>query len=163
METTPASNLAIYQLALLVAVLIPAIFYLLTQQNTLKAIRPENRLMKPGLVWLQFIPFFGQVWQFIVVTKIAGSIKQQMESGGEDSILGIADAMSVDELRTKPTFNMGITYCTLNIVYILLNLLTRGRTSTLVGLLALAGMVCWIIYWVQLAAWKKKLVRFAVA
>ena len=162
METTPAANLAIYQLVLLVVVLIPAIFFLLTQQNTLKAIRPENRLMQPGLVWLQFIPFVGQVWQFIVVTKIAGSIKQEMESSGEDSILGIADAMSVDELRTKPTFNIGITYCSLNIIYILLNLLTRGRTSTLLGLLALVGMIFWIIYWVQLAGWKKKLQRFAV-
>ena len=162
METTPASNLAYLQLVLLVVVLIPAIFFLLTQQNTLKAIRPENRLLKPGLVWLQFIPFVGQVWQFIVVTKIAGSIKQEMESSGEDSILGIADAMTVDELRTKPTFNIGITYCSLNIIYILLNLLTRGRTSTLLGLLALVGMVFWIIYWVQLAGWKKKLQRFVV-
>jgi hypothetical protein len=162
-QTNPPANLAIYQLLLLGAILIPGVLFLLTQQNTLKAIRPENRLMKPGLVWLQFIPFAGQVWQFFVVTNIAGSIKQEMESTGEDSILGFADTMTVEELRTRPTFNMGITYCSLNVVYVLLNLVTRGRTSTLLSLLALAGMVCWIIYWVQLAACKKKLIRFAVA
>ena len=119
--------------------------------------------MKPGWIWLQLIPFVGQVWQFFVVTNIAGSIKQEMETGSEDSILGIADTMTEDELRRKPTFNMGITYCMLNVVYVLLKLVTRSRTSTLLTLLALAGMVCWIIYWVQLAACKKKLSRFAVA
>jgi hypothetical protein len=162
-QTNPAVTPAIFQLVLLVAILIPAILFLLTQQNTLKATRPENRLMKPGLVWLQLIPFVGQVWQFFVVTDIAGSIKKEMETGSEDSILGIADTMTAEELRTKPTLTMGITYCSLNVVYVLLHLIIRGRTSTLLSLLALAGMVCWIIYWVQLAACKKKLSRFAVA
>ena len=163
MQTSPPANLAIYELLFLVAVLIPGVLFLLAQQNTLKAIRPENRLMKPGLVWLQLIPFAGQVWQFFVITHIAGSIKQEMESKSEDSILGVADTMTAEELQSKPTFNMGITYCSLNVVYVLLNLVTRGRTSTLLSVMALAGMVCWIIYWVQLAAYKKKLGRFAVA
>jgi hypothetical protein len=162
-ETTPAANLAYLQLFLLAGVLIPAILFLLTQQNTLKAIRVQNRLLKPGWVWLQLIPIVGQVWQFFVVTYIAGSIKQDMESGGEDSILGIADGMTVDELRTKPTFAIGIAYCTLNVVGIFLNLFTKNGAPTLFGVISLAGLVCWIIYWVQLAAWKRKLVRFEVA
>jgi len=76
-------------LFLLLLFIVPAILFVLTQQNTLKAIRPENRLLSPGLVWLQFIPVFGQVWQFIVVGRIAGSAVRQRLSFRDDSILGL--------------------------------------------------------------------------
>lgn len=44
------------QILLLIVFIIPVIFFVLTQQRTLELIRPENRLMRPGQVWLQFIP-----------------------------------------------------------------------------------------------------------
>ncbi|SRR5215203_1959020 len=58
--------------------LIPAIFFLLTQQNTLKAIQPHNRAMSPGQVWLQLIPIFGMIWQFFVVSKISDSLRREL-------------------------------------------------------------------------------------
>ena len=56
--------MAVWQFVLLFALLVPAILFLLTQQNTLKTVRVENRMLPSGLVWLQLIPLFGQVWQF---------------------------------------------------------------------------------------------------
>jgi hypothetical protein len=145
------------QLVLLAAILIPAIFFLLTQANTLKLLRPENRSMPPGLVWLQLIPIVGQAWQFFVVARIAGSIQKQWQAEDKDSILGI-NADAVAEGRTgKPTLGIGIAYCSLNILMIFFNLFTRGGAPTLSGALGLAGMICWIIYWVQLAGWKRRL------
>jgi hypothetical protein len=152
----------IFQIGLLFAFLIPAILFLLTQQNTLKAIKPENRLMQPGLVWLQCIPVFGQLWQFFVVSRIANSIRKEITFRQEDSILGFSDAAAVEEIDKRPTFQIGIAYCvlftinlTMKYVWVLLYL------SRLQGLVALSMMTCWIIYWVRLASWKRKLKRVA--
>ena len=55
--------------------LLPLIFYLLTLQGILQEVKPENRKMDPGMVWLTLIPLFGIVWQFIIVGNIADSLK----------------------------------------------------------------------------------------
>jgi hypothetical protein len=157
LETTNANNDPALQLVLLAVLLIPAILFLLTQQNTLKAIRPENRSLAPGLVWLQLIPIVGQIWQFFVVPRIAASIQRQWQTEDKDSILGInADAVA-DGSTGKPTLVMGIAYCSLSILTIVFNLFTRDGMPTLSGLLGLATMTCWIVYWVQLAGWKRRL------
>ena len=57
--------------------LIPLIFFLVTQQNTLEAIQPENRTISPGEVWLQLIPLFNFVWCFIVVNRVSESINRE--------------------------------------------------------------------------------------
>jgi hypothetical protein len=152
------------QILLLLAFLIPAIFFLLTQQNTLKAIKAGNRLLHPGLVWLQLIPLFGQVWQFFIVTRIANSIKKEIAFRQDNSILGFPDAAAVEESGKNPTFIMGITYCTLNTAGIAINFCDlsdfpwMGMVAMVCGFL---GMICWIIYWVQLGDCKQKLARFA--
>ena len=60
--------------------IVPFILFLLHQQNTLKNVQAHNRTMAPGQVWLQLIPLFGMVWQFIVVTRISESIKRELDS-----------------------------------------------------------------------------------
>ncbi|HEV2481389.1 MAG TPA: hypothetical protein VGS79_17070 [Puia sp.] len=157
METTNASNDAALQLALLAIFLIPAILFLLTQANTLKQVLPENRTLAPGLVWLQLIPIVGQIWQFFVVARIAGSIQKQWQTEDKDSILGINAEAVADGSTGKPMLVIGIVYCSLSILVIVFNLFTRSGMPTLSGLLGLATMTCWIIYWVQLAGWKRRL------
>ena len=56
---------------LLLTVLVPYIFFLVAQQNTLRVVDVQHRTMLPEQVWLQLIPVFGLVWQFIVVKNIA--------------------------------------------------------------------------------------------
>ena len=156
MPNEPNSG-GLIQILLLFAILIPAILFLLSQQKTLQTISTGNRSMNPGLVWLQLIPIFGQYWQFRVVTAIADSIQRQFQSRQDDSILGIPDAAAVEELGKRPTWGIGIAYCTLSVIGLLINFAERG--SSLSGLFTLAGMVCWVIYWVQLVGYKNKIVR----
>ena len=57
--------------------LLPLIFYLITLSKTLKEVEQTNRRIEPGQVWLTLIPLFGLVWQFIMVNRIADSLKAE--------------------------------------------------------------------------------------
>ncbi len=114
--------------------LIPTIFYLLTLQNTLKAIRPENRVMPPGNVWLMLIPIFNLVWMFIVVSRLADSIQRELNARG---------AITSD----RPTYNIGLAWCILILV---------GRIPLIGGIFSLGWLVCWIIHWVKVNEYKKQ-------
>jgi hypothetical protein len=58
-------------------VLIPTIFFYLTQQNTLKAIQPANRLMEPGMVLATINSF---VWNGMAI-HCSGSYFRFTEKG----------------------------------------------------------------------------------
>ena len=118
--------------------IIPAIFYLMTLQSTLDTISMENRKMPSGNVWLLLIPLFNLVWHFIVVKNIADSIKAEADSKG----------IMIAEL--KPAYNIGLAMCILSC----LNLVPVLSMFT-----GIAAMVCWIIYWVKIADYKRILVR----
>jgi hypothetical protein len=116
--------------------LIPFIFYLITLQNTLKTISPENRKMAPANVWLLFIPFFNWIYQFIVVNNIADSIRAE------------ALVKSVPLEESRPGASVGIAMCVLQICSII----------PVFGTLASLGfIVCWIVYWVKINSYKKLL------
>ena len=138
----------------LVIYYVPKIFFLIMQQNLLKAIKPESRMMEPGLVWLQLIPVFAWGWQFYVVSKISDSLRREFYSwGNEDSILGYTDPGSVMPSGEMPAYGIGIAYCVLICCTIVPYL----------GCLAMVGaLVCWIVYWVKLAEYKAKVVRHNV-
>lgn len=114
-----------------VLVFIPAIFFLLTLQNTLKEISVENRKMPPSNVWLMLIPFFNIVWQFIMVDKIAQSI------GAECERLHIAVA------TYKPTYTNGLAW----------NICNCLSFIPFVG--GLAALITFILYWVKVSEFKK--------
>ncbi|AHW61787.1 hypothetical protein SAMN05444285_102226 [Draconibacterium orientale] len=117
---------------------IPLIFYLLTLQNTFNAISIENRRMQSGEVWLTLIPLFGLVWQFIIVNRLADSLKAEFN----------AKNITVDEER--PGVGIGLAYCILFCCSIIpfVNFLT-----------GVAGIICWIIYWSKINNYKIKLIQ----
>ena len=141
---------------ILAAAIVVLVFYLLTLQKALNRVSRRNRLMEPGLVWLQLIPLLGQLWQFFVVVLIAGSIKKELETPRGDSIIGLSDVYAASSSGRKPTLGIGIAYCILNASAVLM-LFASTNVPLRDGLLSLGGMVCWIIYWVTLAGYKKKL------
>ena len=153
MEQTSFNNVGFiffFMLIALAIVLIPAIFFLITQQNTLKAIQPENRTMNPGEVWLQLIPLFGWVWQFIVVSRISDSLRREFNSWTNDTIFQGQGNAAIYVGYSKPTYGIGLAMCICNCCTIV----------PCLGYLAwLGALVCWIIYWVQLAEWKGKVQR----
>lgn len=114
--------------------LIPFIFYLLTLQNTLKAIAPQNRYVRPEQVWLMFIPFFNIVWQFILVDRLASSIQKELNMRGIHT-------------NERPTYNIGLAYCILGLA---------GWVPLLGTLTGIATVVCWIIHWVKVSEFKDK-------
>jgi len=125
--------------------LIPFILFLITQQNILKSIPPQHRSMSPGQVWLQLIPLFNIVWQFIVVSRIANSIGKELAS--ENSFSFERDYAKTDANGSKPTKGIGMAYCILGCFSII----------PFIGIITgLAAFVCWIIYWIKLASYKNK-------
>ncbi len=148
-----------FQIALLLAFVIPAILFFITQQRTLQIVSPENREISPGSVWLQLIPVFGIVWQFIVVIRIAHSVSKEMASKIGESILDNSHEQ-IKEKDDSPTYNIGLAYCILTTLGIIINYATLHTSSYLAllgSLFAFTGMVCWIIYWVRLVKTKNKL------
>ena len=122
-------------LIVLVIALIPLIFYILTLQKALNKCAPENRAMQPGMTWLLLIPCFSVIWHFFVVLNMAKSL------GAEFQKRGITE-------EPEPGKVLGLVTC---------GLLVGACIPFLNYLCGPAGLVCWIIYWVKIAGYSKKL------
>ncbi len=126
----------IIMLVIGIGMLLMVIFYLLTLQRTLEAVSPENQKMPPGQVWMVFIPLFGIVWQFIMVNRIADSLKAEFQK------------RNVQVNEDRPGAGIGIAYCVLNCCCVV----------PILNILAIIGyLVCWIIYWVKISGYKRQL------
>ena len=134
------------QIILFLVVVALAIFFIYYQQKTLELIRLENREMNPSGVWWQLIPIIGMVWQFIVVKKISVSIYNELNAPIDDSIVNVQPGVS-----DNPAYYIGLSYC------ILICLGIVPFPFPLKSIFSLAGLLCWIIYWVQLARYRKEL------
>ncbi|WP_162903293.1 DUF4328 domain-containing protein [Taibaiella koreensis] len=122
-------------LVILALLVVPFVFYLITLQNTFKALQPENRRMPPGQVWLLFIPFFNIVWQFIVVNRLADSIQRELRARGIEA--------------AETTRGPGKAYCILNCCSVI----------PLAGTVArLVALICWIIHWVKTNEYRKQFI-----
>ena len=139
--------LGVIAILFILGYLVALIFFLIAQQNTLKAIKPHNRKMQPGEVWLQLIPVFNLIWQFIVVGRISDSIRNEINDRNLNSFLGIADPVFANDHTKRPTYDMGLTFCILSLC---------GCIPLLGGIASIAGIVCWIIYWTQIVTYKNK-------
>ncbi|RYE01335.1 MAG: hypothetical protein EOP50_02190 [Sphingobacteriales bacterium] len=127
---------------------IPKSFFLMTLQKTLQAVRPENRKMKPGKVWLMMIPLFSYVWAFFVVDAVATSIKNELS----DTQFSFEEADQNFYRRNNsgddPTRNIGLAQA---ICYACFWIPFLG------SLASIAGFICWIIYWVQADRYRTQL------
>jgi hypothetical protein len=129
------AGIMVFALIALVILLIPAIFYLLTLQKALNKCAPENRAMQPGMVWLLLVPLVNLVWGFFVVLNMSKSL------GAEFQKRGIAE-------EAEPGKKLGLIMCVL---------LCCGIIPLLGTLCSLGGLVCWILYWLKIAGFSKKL------
>ena len=114
------------------------IAFLITLQSALERCAPQNRTVSPGQVWLSLIPLFNIVWQFILVARIAESLRREFAARqgtqfatGEDYGKGLGTAMCALSLSSIVPF-LGI-------------------------LTGLAGTVCWIVYWARIAGYSRAL------
>ena len=134
-------QLGIILLIPILLALVPLIFYLLTLQNTFKAIGEENRKMQPGEVWLSLIPIFGYIWHFFIVSRMADSLSAELKTKG------------IEHTEDRPAYNIGLVYCILMVVASPLAILI----GVLGSMLSIAGVVFWILYWVKIEEYRKKL------
>jgi hypothetical protein len=121
--------------------LLPWFFFLLNLQSLLNEISPPNRRMPPGHVWLNFIPLFHLGWFIYTVIKVRDSLAAEFESRGwtPDGDLG---------------YNVGLTAGILWIAALFI-----GWIPFIGWVLPLAGVVCWIIYWLKVSDLKRRLER----
>lgn len=116
--------------------LIPAIFYLLTLQNTLATCAPGSRTMEPGMVWLGLVPVVNLVFNFFLVFGVAKSLRNEFNRRS----LPVADPLPGQEI--------GLAMC----------ICACCSVIPVLGVLAsLASLVLWIIYWVKVAEYARLL------
>ena len=80
-------------------------------------------------VWLLFIPLFGTIWHFFIVSNLADSIKAE------------ADTLNIITDEQRPGYNVGLAMCILNCLFFF-------------PFAGLAGLICWIVYWVKISGYK---------
>ena len=115
----------------LVASIVVEVLFLLSWYRCFSKMRPENREMEPGLVWLNLIPIFNLGWTFYVVAKFANSIKKELGTDAGDGgwALGLAYAI----------------------------LMVTGLIPGIGAFLGIAGLVVWVIYWIKISDFSKRL------
>ena len=121
---------------ILVVSLIIAICFLLTLSKALTRCSPRNRTMEPGQVWLNLIPLFNIVWQFITISRVGESLANEFHDRGWDR--------GGDDYGKS----VGLTYCIMNLL---------SWIPYCGGLFGLIGLVCFIIYWVKIAGYSGRL------
>jgi hypothetical protein len=64
------------------ALLTVAVFHLITLYQAFSRVSPRNRTMEPAMIFLVFIPFFGFVWNFFIVMRLAESLREEFRDRG---------------------------------------------------------------------------------
>jgi hypothetical protein len=129
-------ELIVIFLVAMVLLILPGILYLVTLQRALDRCAVESRTLSPGLVWLMLIPLFSLVWHFIVVNGISKSLHNEFARRNTPNV------------EPEPGKGIGLATCILSATSII----------PVIGLFSgLAGLVCWIIYWVRIAGYSNLL------
>lgn len=115
--------------------LIILIAFILNIQKLLTYVQPANRVGAPSSAWLLLIPIFNIIWMFFLVTNVSQSIHNEYRSRD----------LSIEP---KPTYTIGI------ITAILMACSLIPLVQFLAGL---PSFICFIIYWVKTADYKKKI------
>jgi ACS family hexuronate transporter-like MFS transporter len=114
------------------------VLFLLALQRALERCAPQNRTLSPGLVWLSMIPLFNIVWQFILINRIASSLRREFDTR----------QTAQPGQREDYGYGVGLAMCILSLASII----------PLAGIVCgLAGFVCWIVYWVKIAGYSRTL------
>ncbi len=110
-------------------------FYCRTLSVALRQCRPVNRTMEPGMAYLNLIPLFHLVWQFIAVIRVAESLKNEFYDRGWDD-------------REDFGRGIGMNFAGLSV---------GGLVPYIGGLFGLAALVCFVIHWVKIAGYNREL------
>jgi hypothetical protein len=140
--------------------LVVQIFFLLNLYRTQSQVAPANREIQPGTVWwtilLNFIPIVGNIWVIYMVNKLTNSLRREFESRGWGTE-GEGFGRTAGMLWAWG----GLVYLVISIIQNVLMLSGQAAISSLLSLLvlpiALALLVCFIVFWVQMYQYGKRL------
>jgi hypothetical protein len=147
------------------------IFFCVSMQRTMSAVRPKNRKIAPGLVWLHMmhlggaVPIIGIlfsviacVWDLIMVLKIAESLRKEYKSRGWR--VGTENFGKTTGLVWTIGGLLGLP------VGVVIGFLGDTIDQDLMGIIGLALIavllvmfICFIIYWVQIHGYGTKLIE----
>lgn len=140
-----------------VVMLAVAVLFFLNLMRTLQLVRPRNRAMEPGQVWLNFVPCLNLVWEFLTVVWVAKSLDAEfrdrgLHQEGEDygkkvGLGGLVSNIVVGVLarviQTVGELNRDVT------------LVFAGLGVAVVG--SVVTLVLFAMYWVKIAGFRKEL------
>lgn len=140
----------------LVVALVIHVLFLLTLFRTQQSVNERNRELAPGMVWLTLIPLFGMIWAPIMVPKLSNSLRREFEDRGWGTD-GEGFARTTGLLWAWG----GIVNTLVSIVQNVAQFADLKPVAMGLGLLGLplglGVLVCWIIYWVQMYQYGKRL------
>lgn len=137
-------------------VLLIQILFCLTLYRTQQKVAERNREMTPGLVWLDMIPIFSTFWGLYMVPRLSNSLRNEFDYRGwrtEGENFGRTVGM-IWVWAGVVNFAIGIVEFAAGL----------GGADAVAQVLNLTGcpigltiLVCWIIYWVQMYQYGKRL------
>jgi len=151
--------LGLIGLGFILSFLVTYVFFLVAQQNTLRSIKPHNQKMPPGQVWLQLIPGFNFVWQFIVLNRIADSIRAEIDDRISTSFLGDAEPVFLNDKVQRPTYKIGLAACILSLGGFI-PFIELEPIATIGSVIPMTFLACWIVYWTQIVQYKNKFLKY---
>jgi hypothetical protein len=126
-------------LVIIFVLCVPMIFYIRTLNLTL-ALTQKHHTASLGSAWLLLIPIWGSFWIFYIVGKVAQGLK------------GRFSELKVEHEDVGRTTWYGYGYAGLMILISLI------PVAEVVGLAAIGILICWILYWVNIARYNKVLI-----
>lgn len=117
------------------------IVYLEELQKTLSFISPANRKLRPGLVWLELIPFFDVIWSFVNIIKVCSSLEEEL----------LSRKMNTDSIR--PTYSIGLC----SAVSGLACHLGIWAPALITIITCIVFVICWFVFWHKLSKLHRQL------
>jgi hypothetical protein len=129
--------------------LVITVCFLMTLNNALLRVSPQNRLMEPGMVWLLLIPCFNLIWNFFVFTRVPDSLRNEFRERHADDGSNYAKSA-------------GVTLAVLDIVLPLINggqvAMGAARIATCVsGILGIVSLFVFIVFWIRIGSYSSRL------
>jgi len=140
--------------------LVIQILFLLTLYRTQSQVSEPNREIQPGTVWwtllLNFIPIVGNFWVIYLVQKLSNSLRKEFEHRGwrtEGEGFGRTPGL---------IWAWGsLGYTVLSVIQNVLMFAGQQGPSTLLSIIvlpiAIGLLVCFILFWVQMYQYGKRL------
>ena len=122
---------------------IPQIFFIRTLNRTL-ALTQKHHTASPQGAWMLLIPIWGFFWIFYLVGKVAQGIK------------GRFSELKVEYEYSGITTGYGYGYAALMLA-------ASIPVAVVGGLAVIVGLICWVLYWVNIARYNKVLIGKSVA